>query len=326
LIPNLTYLRLPRAVRLAEFKLNYGGYCQKIRALEGVCHESDQEDHIVYTDLWAVTELDNLESVSVYGNYGHNRIYPEEDTPKGSSFGKDIHTLKIHSGDVRLMIELLRTSSLPKLTVLHVRMDQYDTGRAIWAERRCTIISLTLTHAGIDRLADFIMINREVLTDFPDLLHLSLLVPSGVIPNDLVSSSLTRHPLRSLTLSKWSSTPKDTIDAEETLLFIDTLFDTPPRSLQVIRIDNYKWVKSVLGQRAMETGDSGNMRHWSRLFATKGIQLRDMEGNTAPPLPRGRNGSFGANGTDHVALGRENKRKASLQMTISDGDGDGDEG
>lgn len=57
----------------------------------------------------------------------------------------------------------------------------------------------------------------------------------------------------------------------------------------------------------MGAGQSGEMRYWSGVLARKGIQLNDMEGETAPLV--GSHSSIG-----YVTGGRGGRRRSSNSM------------
>jgi len=63
-----------------------------------------------------------------------------------------------------------------------------------------------------------------------------------------------------------------------------------------VTIDGFKWVRPDLGRRALEAGNSGTMRNWAVEMESRGIEMRDMEGNVLPKdrvvvdLTRGRRG------------------------------------
>lgn len=64
----------------------------------------------------------------------------------------------------------------------------------------------------------------------------------------------------------------------------------------------------------MRAGQSGEMRYWSGVLARKGIQLYDMEGETAPPV--GNQSSVG-----YVTGGKAGGRRKSSNSVMNFGMG-----
>lgn len=200
----------------------------------------------------------------------------------------------------------------------------------------------------------------ETLELHPNLIHLSHMFPHAFLQSHLeVALGLTgegnrNHPLRAITIPKWNENTRNTSPSPSPAVtpltqgnaignlstglnnlslsipintsrtpnrFLSTILRNPPGQLKVVTIDGFKWVRPDLGRRALEAGNSGTMRNWAVEMETRGIEMRDMEGNILPKdreaarpgemgLVRGRRGDrrVSGNGFIHWSAGKSRDR------------------
>jgi hypothetical protein len=148
-----------------------------------------------------------------------------------------------------------------------------------------------LKHISFLRLKDLDRL-RQILEHTPDA---GLRVASG-------------HPLRSITVPKWTRdmTDQSTSLGESLKALMDSLAQNPPSNLSWVKVDQFRWVRQDLGVRALQTGDSREMRRWADKLKLGNIDLRDVEGNSQPSLDQ--TGGYG------VQEGSTGRRRSSVKV------------
>lgn len=330
LLPNVTHLKLgereTKCIPLEE--IGWAAFAKVLKCLQGVW--VDEREGMGRELVGLLKKLPNLEVLGVVGpGISVEPGETGEQRPLQLSLPK-LHTFKLEgvpSGD---LVSTLLTASLPSLTRLILTptpLMPFDQSLALQTTLGPQIRSLTyLAPRGWPR-ADT-AIPPDTLDIHPELIHLACLDGDFEGLDILLRSpASTNHPLRVLTVPKWSpscnSSDQSTSPPVTPLNLFPSHLLTPPPSppyqsstdsslpgppflrtlcsrssthpnhpgqtgdgpqVKTIVIDGFKWVKPTLGRAAMGAGQSGEMRYWSGVLARKGIQLYDMEGETAPPV------------------------------------------
>lgn len=151
----------------------------------------------------------------------------------------------------------------------------------------------------------------------PTLDQLSFLLPKDLDRlQALLQACPAEHPLRSLTLSKWTSTLSDRWESDPQLTgpvgntasaLVASLIASP-RRLESVTVDGFRWVRADLGVRALQTGDSREMRGWSEKLRAVHVDLLDMDGKK-PPMLSGGNGTCATGGG--VIVDSRGRRRSS---------------
>ncbi|OWZ77558.1 hypothetical protein C365_03894 [Cryptococcus neoformans Bt85] len=360
LLPNVTHLKLgERETKCIPFgEIGWAAFAKMLKCLEGVW--VDEREGMGRELVRLLKKLPNLEVLGVVGP--GISVEPDETSdqrPLQLSLPK-LHTFKMEgvpSGD---LVSTLLTASLPSLTHLILTptpLMPFDQSLTLQTTLGPQIRSLTyLPPRGWPR-ADT-SIPPDTLDIHPELIHLACLDGDFEGLDVLLRSpASTNHPLRVLTVPKWSPScnSSDLFTSPPVApsnLFPSHLLTPPPSpphqsstdaslpgppflrtlcsrssthpahpgqtrsgpNIKVIVIDGFKWVKPTLGQAAMRAGQSGEMRYWSGVLARKGIQLYDMEGETAPPV--GNQSSAG-----YVTGGKAGGRRKSSNSVMNFGMG-----
>lgn len=126
----------------------------------------------------------------------------------------------------------------------------------------------------------------------PNLESLSYHLPKDLLHlQDMLHHAPSDCPLDHLTLPKWTSNPSDRFDPLQhdpstsgtgATRLMRSLCSNPPPRLSTVMIDGFRWVRADIGMRALQTGDSGEMRGWADRLRGKSIDLVDMDGKSAP--------------------------------------------
>jgi hypothetical protein len=186
----------------------------------------------------------------------------------------------------------------------------------------------------------------DTLELHPNLVHLSYIFPHAFLQSQLdIALGFTglgyrNHPLKAITIPKWNENTRNTSPSPSPAVtpltqgnamanlntglnnlslsipantsrtpnrFLSTILRNPQGQLKVVTIDGFKWVRPDLGRRALEAGNSGTMRNWAVEMETRGIEMRDMEGNI---LPKDREARVGERGMG-IVRGRRGDRRVS---------------
>lgn len=312
LVPNLTHLRLP--FRCAPFRLEelcLAPFAKNLKALELVDVEYGAilDDKGRDVNVLLLRHLPNLEVLSLNGPGDANGGTGWELRKQAPLKLDKLHTLILNGVKTGIVLDTLIDSELPALrrlilTSFHQR--ENDLTLAFQETHGHKILSLAYLPICKPSLESHPP--NETLDLHPNLIHLSYLIhdkPSHANVR-LASTPFRSLPrsIRSLTLPKWNvagtASPAIILDPEnqETAHFtwappmtndipsrlLNMFLNDPLPDLKVINIDGFRWVRPELGARALMTGDSGAMRVWSDKFSEPGIEMRDMDGRTAPVL------------------------------------------
>lgn len=350
LLPNVAHLKLgereTKCIPLEEIR--WAAFAKGLKCLEGVW--LDEREGMGQKLVGLLNKLPNLEVLGVVGpGIGVEPDEASEKRPLQLSLPK-LHTLKMEGVPNGDLLSTLLTATLPSLTRLILTptpLMPFDQSLALQTTFGPQIRSLTyLPPRGWPR-ADT-TIPPDTLDIHPELVHLACLDGDFEGLDVLLRSpASTNHPLRVLTVPKWSpSCNSSNLSASPPVapsnLFPSHLLTPPPSpphqsptdssltgpaflrtlcstaqsaqtthpgqtcglNVKMIVIDGFKWVKPTLGRAAMGAGQSGEMRYWSGVLARKGIQLNDMEGETAPLA--GSHSSIG-----YVTGGKGGRRRSS---------------
>jgi hypothetical protein len=205
-----------------------------------------------------------------------------------------LHTLVLTGVKSGLALHTLMSSDLPALR--SVAFTSYsgcigDLTAQFSAIHGDKITSLTYLHPrewpGFRALPPL-----ETFEIHPNLEHLAYLLHKDLSHLTLMLAHIpARHPLSAITLIKWTSTPSDRFDplahdpsqtGTGSHRLMSSFVDHPPSSLGTITIDGFRWVRVDLGVRALQTGDSGEMRRWADKLRPVGVKLLDMVGKVSP--------------------------------------------
>lgn len=326
LAPCVKHLRLPPSgVSLVD--LRHAPCIRTLRALEGV-HLPNAE-----VEVDAVRLLRVARSLEVLSLVWVNRDEPPEDTdadaddvdppPPLSLTLPRLHTVTLEGGPPGPLLAALTLADLPALTRLVLspyepRLYAFDDDpwrggrRAFQAAHGAQILSLTYVSTPDWPRRD-VLPPVDTLALHPALVHLHLALPHALLndnPDLAAVFASTHHPLAAVTVPRWPRvaridssvsphpqiadppTPPGIPPAPTGHRFLAALFSKPSR-IRSVSVEGFTWVPPELGRWAAESGDSGMMRSWAGWLARQKVELRDTEGNTAPPIERGR-AAFGA--------------------------------
>nr|XP_031860007.1 uncharacterized protein CI109_004614 [Kwoniella shandongensis]KAA5527079.1 hypothetical protein CI109_004614 [Kwoniella shandongensis] len=314
-------------------EIGYSAFARHLKCLEGV--EVDREVDPRGRDglVQLLRRLPSLEVLGVLGPGGDVLLLDDESAPILRL--SKLHTLKL-DGVIcgRLMTALIRAElpSLRRLLLTPHYLHIMDQTYALQETHGDKIVSLTylpsnswpprstLEGQAVNAPAE------QTLSLHPNLRHLSFLLQEKDSMDQLdiilrLASSMG-HPLKVLTIPKWTDPPSTSSAAADgisaTGLFtnhqihtttttdamttshqlLDTLVQRPPPKLKRVNVDGFKWVKAELGKVAMTAGKSGEMRMWAGVLSRNGIELGDMDGGLAPPMSVGGVGGMGTIGSN----------------------------
>jgi hypothetical protein len=282
--------------------------------------------------VWLLGQLGSLEVLSIHGPGNtmdaDSSLLDLEPTPISLS---RLHTLSLDGVKSGSILRSLTASSLPalrRLTLTSYHDLPLDETYAFQSSHGHKLLSLTYLHSHEWPTTEATP-PIETLELHPRLRHLSFVFPHAFLQANLeLASGLTgemykNHPLEAITLPKWNENTRNqspspspaatpltqATNGLNTLSlsvpintsrtpnrFLSTILKNPPRQLKVVTMDGFKWVRPDLGRRALEAGNSGTMRNWAVEMESRGIEMRDMEGNVLPKdrvvvdLTRGRRG------------------------------------
>ena len=318
LLPNITHLTLPARSPLRVEDIGLSPFAKKLKCLNGLAVYSLPSGSTTETDqyVWLLGHLPNLEVLSIHGP--GNTLDVESNVPESIPISLPrLHTITLDGVKSGPLLRSLTTSELPSLrrlllTSYHdVLLDETYAFQAAHGDK---VVSLTYLHSHEWPTTEATP-PIETLELHPRLRHLSFVFPHTFLQaNTELAAGLTgevyrNHPLEAITLPKWnentrnhspSPSPAPTpltqtahalgnlslsvpINTSRTPnRFLSTILKKPPRKLKVVTIDGFKWVRPDLGRRALEAGNSGTMRNWAVEMESRGIDMRDMEGNILP--------------------------------------------
>ena len=307
LVPNLTYLKLPTGTYMPLDELRRGPFTRRLKSLEGV---QVNYDITLRNGIDPVVKLlrflPNLEVISILGpgDIDALALHEMEEARQEPLKLDQIHTIIMIGVKSGLLLHTLTASDLPALR--QIGLTSYtncsdDLTYAFQAAHGEKIESLTYLHPrewpGHRALPPI-----DTFELHPTLDELSFLLPKDMDHlKELFNACPDDHPLRSLTLSKWTNTPTDRWEADPQTTgptgnspssIIHSLIASP-RHLESIVIDGFRWVRADLGVRALQTGDSREMRGWSEKLKLARVDLLDMDGKKQPILGGVTNGGMG---------------------------------
>lgn len=232
-----------------------------------------------------------------------------------------LHTLTLDGVKSGPLLRALTTSDLPSLRRLLLTSYHGLVGDETYqfqVSHGTKLLSLTYMNPHEWPTTEAIP-PEETLELHPALLHLSFAFPHSFLQANLeLATGLTGemyrdHPLIAVTVPKWnengtnqSPAPTPSITPlTQTILnnngngnghhqsppintsrtpnrFLSTIVNSPPANLKVITIDGFRWVRPDLGRTALEAGNSGTMRNWAVELATRGLEMKDMDGKVLP--------------------------------------------
>jgi len=270
--------------------------------------------------VWLLGQLPNLEILSIHGPGNTIDIdnLDTETSPTPLSLPR-LHTLTLDGVKSGPLLRSLTTSPLPairRVLLTSYHSIPFDETYAFQSSHGDKLLSLTYLHSHEWPTTEATP-PIETLELHPNLKHLSFVFPHAFLQANLdLAAGLTgaqyrNHPLQAITLPKWNENTRNqspspspspaatpltqATNALSTLSlsvpintsrtpnrFLSTILKNPPRQLKVITIDGFKWVRPDLGRRALEAGNSGTMRNWAVEMESRGIEMRDMEGNVLP--------------------------------------------
>ncbi|ODN92708.1 hypothetical protein L198_05502 [Cryptococcus wingfieldii CBS 7118] len=322
LLPNVVHLKLGekdcrRVVPLEE--IGYSAFASKLQSLEGVWVDERERGGVDLVRL--LRRLPSLQALSVSGP--GIAVEPSDlDGAAPLSLPK-LHSLKLEGIPSGFFISSLLSASLPSLTRLALTPTPLlpnDQSLPLQHSLSSQILSLSyLSPRGWPK-ADW-GIPPGTLTIHPNLIHLAVLDQDYEALDILLrSSSAHDHPLKALTVQKWSPStfPSPTLSLSSSPptapssifplspppspplagssspsrksgpAFLHTILShrsPAPKGLKTITIDGFKWLNPSLGVIAMQAGQMGEMRYQANLLSSqKGIEVRDMEGEKVPAL------------------------------------------
>jgi hypothetical protein len=260
---------------------------------------------------------------------------------------------KLHISAIRngLLLAALKDSELPALVELQTNTYHLlanDLTHPFMVTHGPKLTSLTI-HTAIDWPPVRIPAHPDILSICPNLLSVAYLdrtcpPPPETFGSDDLSSLMGSHPLKELTIAKWSTnanlreiTPEGLVDRLFQSIFRAvvtdaslhsgsdvarrTSFSSPPvmsslslsatpldrmtntilPDLEVIRFQDFTWLRPDLGPAALGAGVNGLLRKFSSRMASARrpgsgrptIQVLDMHGNECPPILMGNKGSLG---------------------------------
>jgi hypothetical protein len=332
LLPNITHLTLPARSPLRVEDIGLAPFAKKLKCLNGLAVYSMPSGSTTEKDqyVWLLGQLPNLEVLSIHGPGNTLDIEPDTDDPTPISLPK-LHTITLDGVKSGPLLRSLTASDLPALRRLFLTSYHdvlQDETYAFQAAHGDKLLSLTYLHSHEWPTTEATP-PIETLELHPQLRHLSFVFPHTFLHKNLeLAAGLTgelyrNHPLQAITLPKWNENTRNhspspspaptpltqTTNALGNLSlsvpintsrtpnrFLSTILKNPPRNLKVMTIDGFKWVRPDLGRRALEAGNSGTMRNWAVEMESRGIEMRDMEGNVLPKdrvfvdITRGRRG------------------------------------
>ncbi len=333
LVPNLTSLKLPNDIGMGWSTLRAiqaSSIASQLRTLEGLrlqqVLDGDGQDPVVSL----LQEMPNLEVLGVTGLGSNDEGFDWYSVPSAQELLDlpRLHTLILKGVKHGLFISNLVRSELPALRNLSISsyasLGNDETQPLIEAHGE-KLVSLTFLPTS-DWPAVQINPSPTVLSDCPNLVHLSNLTSACVpVPETFASDAVTSpHPLRKLTICRWSNSTSQANPAQRPDRVLTALYrnmSTIVPSLKTIRVENFTWLRRDLGRAAMETGVNGSLRKWSATFASHGVHVVDKDGTTCPPMsPTGGGGgnrkmSFGTMGGQRLGLaGVGERRRLSLDF------------
>ncbi|WVQ74879.1 hypothetical protein IAR50_004486 [Cryptococcus sp. DSM 104548] len=336
LLPNVVHLKLGekdcrRVVPLEE--IGYSAFASRLQSLEGVW--VDERDSSGVDLVRLLRRLPSLQALSVSGP-GIAIEPPDLGDAKPLSLPK-LHSLKLEGTPSGYFISTLLCASLPSLTRLALTPTPLLPNDQSLSLQRCLssqILSLSYLSPRGWAKADW-CIPSETLEIHSNLIHLAVLDQDYEGLDILLRSSSARgHPLKALTVQKWSPStfPSPTLSLSSSSptaassmfplspppsppltgssspssrnsgpAFLRTMLSQhspAPKGLKTVTVDGFKWLNPSLGVVAMQAGQMGEMRYYAnQLSSQKGIELRDMEGEKVPALGGASPSCVGVGGT-----------------------------
>lgn len=359
LLPNITHLVLPARSPLRCDHIGLAPFAKRLKCLQGLSVYSFPTPSGVATGrgnkdpfVWLLRQLTNLEVLSVHGpgntdtatdvdGISHEDLTSTPGADTGLQLNR-LHTLTLDGVKSGPLLRALTKSDLPALRRLLITSYHNlpnDETYAFQISHGIKLLSLTYMHSQEWPTTEAIP-PEETLEIHPELIHLSFAFPHTFlqgnleIANALTSEMYRDHPLRSITVPKWtenarnhSTSPSPSITPlTQTIInsntnsslgipintsripnrFLSTIVKRPPSNLRVITIDGFRWVRPDLGRMALEAGNSGTMRNWAVELETRGLEMRDMDGKVLP-----RDMVLGRGGGGEVWRGRRGERRVS---------------
>ena len=292
LVPNLQYLKLSSGTYIPIEEIRRAPFARRLRSLEGVQVGYDinlrsEVDPVVRL----LRGLPALEVLSLIGPGDIDAPAPHElDEARQEPLRLDkLHTITLSGVKSGLALHTLLSSDLPALNSLVVTSYANCIGDLTYPFQSAhgdKLSSVTYVHPrgwpGLRALPP-----SDTLELHPNLERLAYLLPKDLSHlESLFERVPERHPLRSMIIPKWTSNPAERWDPGQagqqhvgtgaTQMMTTILSSRPPHLAEII-IDGFRWVRADIGMRALQTGDSGEMRGWAAKYQAAGVALLDMD-------------------------------------------------
>lgn len=286
LIPNLQWLKLSSGTYIPIEEIRRAPFARRLKALEGV--QVGYEGGLGEVDpaVRLLRGLPSLEVLSLFGPGDIETAYEPDESEDPLQLDR-LHTLILSGVKTGPVLQTLVVSDLPCLRQL------VTTSYANCPDD----LTLAFQSAHADKLEFIAYIHprgwpglralppSETLELHPNLKHLAYLLPKDLPHLETFFERIPAdHPLRSLTVPKWTSNPSERWDDQRpgpvgtgATQMMTTLLNSHPPHLTEIIIDGFRWVRADIGMRALQTGDSGEMRRWAEKFKVVGVEVLDMD-------------------------------------------------
>ncbi|KAK1927047.1 hypothetical protein DB88DRAFT_433704 [Papiliotrema laurentii] len=317
LIPNLRHLRLPTGPFLPLEEIRRAPFARKLKVLEGLSVQYDNSGQTPDPVVRLLKGLPSLELVTLFGpgNIESPSWFELEETAQDVRLDK-LHTLVLTGVKSGPVLHTLITSDLPALR--NLILTSYagcpgDLTLPFQAAHGYKVINATYLQPkewpGFPALPPL-----ESLDLLPHIERLSFLLPKDL--RHLSDMLKVDHPLKELRIPKWTSSPSERWEADPNnpapvgtgaTSLMTGLIEAPPKHLERVVIDGFRWVRADLGMRALQTGDSGEMRRWADKLKGVGIDLVDMDGTKSPVF-----GTCSGSGIPTIG-GDKGRRRSSVQ-------------
>lgn len=330
LIPNLTHLRLPTGSFIPFDEIRRAPFARRLRVLEGVqvnydVNLRDGVDPVVRL----LRCLPNLEVLTLIGpgDIEVPSLYELEQAEQDVLRLDKLHTITLSGVKSSVALHTLINSDL--LSLRQIALTSYsgcagDLTSGFQSAHGDKITSLTYLQPrewpGFRSVPPI-----ETMEIHPYLETLAYHLPKD-LPHlqEMLTLTPADHPLSSLVLPKWTSNPSDRFDPIQhdpgrngtgATGLMRSLVDDPPKCLRSVTIDGFRWVRADLGMRALQTGDSGEMRGWSDRLRGVGVELVDMDGRPSPL-----SGSFMLNSSALASAGGYGDGKGRRRSSVHRGE------
>ncbi|ORX38579.1 hypothetical protein BD324DRAFT_367653 [Kockovaella imperatae] len=282
LIPNLQHLSLPAGLSASTLHdISEAAFASKLVSLLGleVDYEwqQDPEGRPTSSASELLLSMPNLELLGLCGP--GNILAEAQPLDVGNLIPhlslRRLHTLLLQGVLTGPVLASLIETDLPSLTRLHIT--------SFWQYPSDLTETFQQTHGSSVKCLSYMPIRQTerpstspepTFVWHPNVTHIGFATACCEI--------LTQGPqtgLSHLRLSKPGPAGNETGDTEAVLA---CLSKAKSHGISLITMDGLRWVKLNLGEKAMSTGYSGQMRVWAEKLRAVGITMLDMDGRSYP--------------------------------------------